>query len=164
MHTDEERRIAADGARMDTDEERRIATDGAQMHTDEETLNGITERIIGAAYKVANELGCGFMEKVYENAMAHELRKQGLHVEQQHRIQVFYDGVVVGDYVADMVVEGLVLVEIKAIKALEEIHSAQCINYLAATGMPICLLINFAKKVEVKRLAGRSAPPLRSVF
>jgi GxxExxY protein len=127
------------------------------MHTDEEILNGITERIIGAAFKVANEMGCGFMEKVYENALAHELRKAGLHVEQQRCVNVFYDGVLVGEYVADLVVEGSVLVELKAIKAVDEIHSAQCINYLAATGMPICLLINFSKKVEVKRFAGRKA-------
>jgi GxxExxY protein len=127
------------------------------MHTDDEILNKITERIIGAAYKVANKLGCGFMEKCYENALAHELRKDGLNVEQQRTIQVFYDGIVVGDYVADLVVEGVVLVELKAIKSLDEIHYAQCINYLAATGMPICLLINFSRKVEVKRFAGRGA-------
>src|SRR5215207_3450415 len=106
------------------------------MHTDEETLNGITERIIGAAFKVANELGYGFMEKVYENALAHELKKAGLQVEQQSCIHVYYDGVLVGEYIADLLVEGSVLVELKAIKALDEIHSAQCINYLAATGMP----------------------------
>ena len=127
------------------------------MHTDEEIVNRITERIIGCAYKVANKMGCGFMEKCYENALAHELRKEGLHVEQQRAIQVLYDGIVVGDYVADLVVEGKVLVELKAIKSLDEIHSAQCINYLAATGMPICLLINFSRKVEVKRFAGRGA-------
>jgi|ERR1051325_9425467 GxxExxY protein len=116
------------------------------MHTDEEIVNRITERIIGCAYKVANKMGCGFMEKCYENALAHELRKEGLHVEQQRAIQVLYDGIVVGDYVADLVVEGKVLVELKAIKSLDEIHSAQCINYLAATGMPICLLINFQER------------------
>jgi GxxExxY protein len=82
----------------------------------------------------------------------HELKKAGLSVLQQHRVEVIYDGVVVGEYVADLIVEGLVVVEIKAIKALEEIHSAQCINYLAATTLPVCLLINFAPKVQIRRL------------
>jgi GxxExxY protein len=125
------------------------------MDTDEEEINPITEKIIGAAYRVQNKLGCGFMEKVYENALAHELRKLGLSIEQQQAINVHYDGVIVGEYVADLIVEGIVLVELKAIKALEEVHLAQCINYLAATGLPVCLLINFGKKVEVKRLRGK---------
>ena len=131
------------------------------MHTDEDTdaYNRITEKIIGCAYKVANVLGCGFLEKVYENALAHELRKAGFQVQQQLAIPVLYDGVVVGDFVADLIVEGIVLVELKAVRNLDEIHSAQCINYLAATKKPICLLINFARKVEVKRFRG---PPARS--
>jgi GxxExxY protein len=133
-----------------------LATDGAQMDTDNSELNGLTERIIGAAYKVANKLGCGFMEKVYENALTHELRKLGLHVEQQKSINVLYDGVLVGEYVADLIVEGCILIELKAIKSLDEIHAAQCINYLAATRLPLCLLINFSRKVEVKRFAGKS--------
>src|SRR5690349_23035419 len=111
------------------------------MHTDEERLNQITERVIGCAYKVANELGCGFLEKVYENALAFELREAGFAVEPQHPVKVMYRGVIVGDYFADLIVEGCVLIELKAIKSLDEIHSAQCINYLAATGLPICLLI-----------------------
>ena len=129
------------------------------MHTDEETdaYNQITEKIIGCAYKVANVLGCGFLEKVYENALAHELRKVGFQVQQQLAIPVLYDGVLVGDFVADLIVEGIVLVELKAVRALDEIHSAQCINYLAATTKPICLLINFSRKVEVKRFRGPSA-------
>ena len=129
------------------------------MHTDEETdaYNQITEKIIGCAYKVANVLGCGFLEKVYENALAHELRKVGFQVQQQLAIPVLYDGVVVGDFVADLVVEGVVLVELKAVRNLDEIHSAQRINYLAATKKPICLLINFSRKVEVKRFRGPSA-------
>jgi GxxExxY protein len=121
------------------------------MHTDEESLNIVTEKIIGCAFTVANTLGCGFAEKVYENAMIHEIRKAGLFVEQQKPITVVYDGVVVGEYVADFVVEGTVLVELKSVRSLDEAHTAQCLNYLAATGMPICLLINFGKKVEVKR-------------
>jgi GxxExxY protein len=124
------------------------------MHTDEMQWNGITEQIIGAASKVANVLGCGFLEKVYENALAHELRKLGFDVKQQLPIPVLYDGVVVGDYCADLVVNGCIIVELKAIRALDEIHSAQCINYLAATKLPICLLLNFSRKVQIKRFRG----------
>jgi GxxExxY protein len=119
-----------------------------------EKLNPITEKIIGCAYAVSNTLGAGFLEKVYENALAHELRKAGLKVFQQQAIQVLYDGVVVGDYIADLLVEDCVVVELKAVKALDEIHQAQCLNYLKATGFHLCLLLNFgSRKVEVKRLA-----------
>ena len=124
------------------------------MHTDDRRFDAITERIIGCAYKVAAKLGCGFFEKVYENALAHELRKAGFNVAQQVPIKVWYDDVVVGDYVADLIVEGIVLVELKAQQSLDPVHAAQCINYLAATRFPVCLLINFAKRVEVKRFAG----------
>jgi GxxExxY protein len=115
-------------------------------------LNRITERIIGCAFAVANVLGWGFAEKVYQNALAHELRKAGLVVELEKAISVIYDGVVVGEYIADLVVEQIVLVEIKSVIGFNEAHTAQCLNYLVATAPPICLLINFGKKVEVKRL------------
>jgi GxxExxY protein len=134
-----------------------------QMNTDEhrfdeERLNAITEKVIGCVFRVANKLGCGFLEKVYENALAHELRKAGLYVEQQYRLIVRYDGVVVGDYVADLLVEGAVLLELKALKALEDVHYAQCINYLRATRLPICLLVNFGRpKVQIKRFKGAGA-------
>jgi GxxExxY protein len=121
------------------------------MHTDEEMLNQLTEKVIGCAFTVANVLGCGFAEKVYENAMVHELKKAGLMVEQQRPITVIYEGVVVGEYFADLLIEQKVLVELKSVRSLEEIHTAQCLNYLAATGIPICLLLNFGKRVEVKR-------------
>ena len=112
----------------------------------------ITEAIIGAAFDVSNTLGAGFLEKVYENALVHELRKRGWAVEQQHAIAVVYDGVVVGDYVADCVVEKRVLVELKALRSLDDIHSAQLLNYLKATDLRIGLLLNFgAPRVEVKR-------------
>jgi GxxExxY protein len=124
------------------------------MNTDEEKINSITEAIIGCAFRVHNVLGCGFAEKVYENALAHELCKAGLSIQQQIPITVRYDGVVVGDYVADLIVEGMVLVELKAVKTFDENHMAQCLNYLAATALPICLLLNFGRKVEVKRLRG----------
>ncbi len=115
--------------------------------------DAITEKIIGCAYTVANTLGSGFLEKVYENALAYELRKAGLHVVQQHAIQVRYHGVVVGDFAADLLVERCVLVELKAVSGLEQFHIAQCMNYLRATGLRVCLLINFGRpRVQVKRI------------
>lgn len=103
----------------------------------------VTEKIIGCAYTVANTLGSGFLEKVYENALAHELRKADLSVRQQTGINVYYDSIIVGDYVADLLVENEVLVELKAVKAIDNVHFAQCMNYLKATGLQVCLLINF---------------------
>ena len=115
--------------------------------------NQITEVVIGAAYKVGNTLGSGFLEKVYENALAIEIRKSGLTAVQQHPINVNYDGALVGEFVADLLVQNEVLIELKAVKALDEIHLAQCLNYLKATGLRICLLINFGNpKVEIKRV------------
>jgi len=117
-------------------------------------LDRITEKVIGCAFTVGNGLGCGFLEKVYENALAYELRKSGLLTEQQYGIEVRYDGIVVGQFFADLLVEGRVLIELKAVKALEERHLAQCLNYLKATDLKICLLINFGNpKVEIKRVA-----------
>lgn len=133
-----------------------VSTHKTPRITDESKINKITEKIIGAAYVVASKLGHGFMEKCYENALAHELRKLGLDVMTQARLHVWYDGVLVGEYVADMIVADSIIVEIKAIDTLAAIHSAQCINYLVATGLPVCLLINFGKRVDVKRLAGPS--------
>jgi len=129
-----------------------------QMHTDgrgsrQTDLNMITELIIGCAYAVQNELGCGFLEKVYENALVHACRKAGMNVEQQVATTVLFDGVVVGNYIADLIVEETVLIELKAVQALTDIHKAQCLNYLKATSLPVCLLLNFTKpRVEVKRL------------
>ncbi len=107
----------------------------------------MTDKVIGCAFTVSNSLGAGFLENVYENALAHELRKNGLKVSQQQPIPVYYDGVLVGDYYADIIVENTVLVELKVVQRLDEIHMAQCLNYLRATGMPVCLLMNFAKPI-----------------
>lgn len=116
-------------------------------------LDGITEKIIGCAYTVANDLGSGFVEKVYENALAHELRKAGLDVKQQYGIQVAYDGIIVGEFATDLLVEECVLVELKAAKALDDVHKAQCLNYLKATGLQVCLLVNFGSpRVQIKRI------------
>ncbi|MBZ8178883.1 GxxExxY protein [Oscillatoria salina] len=98
-------------------------------------------------------MGCGFLEKVYENALAHELRKTGLFVQQQQEIEVLYDGVVVGKYQADLLIEKVVLIELKAVKSLDNIHFAQCLNYLKATNLTICLLLNFGNpRVQYKRI------------
>jgi len=121
------------------------------MNADARRLNELTEQVIGCAYLVGNTLGNGFLEKVYENALAYELRKRGLAVEQQKSLKVHYDGIVVGDYVADLLVEAAVLVELKALKAFDDIHLAQCLNYLKATELKICLLINFGTpKLQIK--------------
>ncbi len=116
-------------------------------------LNPITEKIIGCAFTVSNTLGAGFLERVYENALALEIQKAGLVVVQQHPIQVWYDSVVVGEFFADLLVQDRVVVEIKAVKAFDEAHWAQCLNYLKATGLRLCLLLNFGKpRLEIKRI------------
>jgi GxxExxY protein len=117
-------------------------------------MNQITEKIIGCAFTVGNKLGCGFLEKVYENALVHELRKSGLRVKQQFEINIYYDGIIVGEYAADLLVEGCVLVELKALRTMGDKEIAQCLNYLKATKLTLCLLINFGNpRVEVKRIA-----------
>lgn len=122
------------------------------MTVDDQALNEVTRKIIGCAYAVSNELGAGFLEKVYENALAYELRKVGLKVEQQRVFQVKYKQAIVGEYVADMVVEDTVLVELKAVKAFDDIHFAICINYLKTSKRRCCLLINFGvPSIEIKR-------------
>jgi GxxExxY protein len=123
------------------------------MVHDETYYSSITEQIIGCAYKVANYLGPGFLEKVYGNAMCYEVGKCDLKVEQQFPINVIYEGIIVGEYFADMLVQDEVIVELKAVKALDQSHFAQCMNYLKGTGKKVCLLINFgAQKVEIRRV------------
>jgi len=111
----------------------------------------ITDKIIGAFYKVYNELGYGFLEKVYENAMFIELRKHGLFVEKQKNILVFYEGEMVGDYYTDLIVSEKVIIELKACESLREEHEAQLTNYLKATNIEVGLLLNFGFKPELKR-------------
>lgn len=113
----------------------------------------LTQQIIGFCYRIANTLGHGFIEKVYENALAFEFRKAKLAFAQQQKVEVFYEGERVGHYKADLIVEGQVIVEVKAIQSLSEVDVAQGLNYLRATGLPTCLLINFGQaKIEVRRL------------
>ena len=121
-----------------------------------DTLNNLSEKIIGCAFRVHNVLGCGFLEKVYENALSHELRKNSLSLEQQKPIQVIYDKVIVGDYIADILVESAVIVELKATKAINEIHKAQLLNYLNATGLNLGLLLNFGQpRLGIKRFVNK---------
>ncbi len=115
--------------------------------------DALTERVIGCAFKVQNTLGCGFLEKIYENALLHECCKAGLEVRAQYPIRVLYDQIVVGEYLADLLVDGCLLIELKAAKALDDIHLAQCLNYLKATGFKTCLLLNFGSpNLEIKRI------------
>ncbi len=116
-------------------------------------VDSITKTIIGCAYTVSNSLGCGFLEKVYENALVSELNKQGLRVRQQQLVKIWYNGVVVGDYIADLIVEDSVLIEVKTVEHLGNTQTAQCLNYLRATGIRVGLLMNFeTPRVEIKRL------------
>lgn len=104
-------------------------------------------------FKVSNTLGCGFLEKVYENALAIEISESGLKCEQQKPISVSYRGIPVGDYYADILVEGQVILEIKAAKAIDESHQAQLINYLKASGIHRGLILNFGTaKLGCKRM------------
>ena len=111
----------------------------------------LTEVVIGCAFKVHNNLGEGFLENVYENALAHELHKKDIRFTQQAPIQVIYDGKVVGDYYADLWVEERVIVEIKDVQSLHKRHEVQLVNYLTATGVDTGLLLNFGRSVQIKR-------------
>jgi len=110
-----------------------------------------TAKIIEAFYKVYNQLGYGFLEKVYENAMIIELKNMGFDIKSQHPIKVYYDNTQVGDYYADIIVDDCVIIENKAATALVEAHEAQLINYLKATNIEIGLLLNFGKEAEIRR-------------
>ena len=116
-------------------------------------INDITYAINGAVFEVNKILGPGFLEKVYENALLIELKKRGLKVESQVPIRVFYKGSAVGEYLADMLVEKKVIVELKTVETLDKIHEAQLLNYLKATGIQVGLLVNFKHlKAEIKRM------------
>jgi GxxExxY protein len=112
----------------------------------------LTEAIIGCAMKVHRTLGGGFLESVYQKSFAHELRKANLSHKCEKPIQVIYDGEVVGDFTADMLVAGTVMIENKAVQTLASAHETQLVNYLTATGIEIGLLFNFGgEKLEFKR-------------
>jgi GxxExxY protein len=111
----------------------------------------LTKEIIAGAFAVHNSLGSGFLEKVYENSLLIELRERGFDVEQQVPISVFYKNKLVGDYMADLLVNKTVILELKAVENLQVIHETQLVNYLTATGLDIGLLINFGSSAVVKR-------------
>ena len=110
--------------------------------------------MIGAIFEVANKLGAGFLEKVYERALIRELKISGLKVVSQAAFSVMYRGQSVGDYFADLLVDDVLVVELKCVEHLSHEHTAQCLNYLRASGKKLCLLVNFQKPtVEWKRIA-----------
>ena len=111
----------------------------------------LSQKIISCAYNVHNELGQGFLEKVYKNALSIELEEAGIKHEVETPLKVLYHSKVVGEYFADMIVDNKIIVEVKAVTKLNPVHEVQLVNYLKATGINVGLLINFAKSVEVKR-------------
>jgi len=113
----------------------------------------LTDKIIGVFYEVYNELGFGFLESVYENSLALVLKARGLKVEQQIPIPVWFRGQKVGDFIADLIIENAVLLELKAVRTIEQAHLAQLLNYLRATEIEVGLLLNFGNRPEFKRLA-----------
>ena len=119
----------------------------------------LSDRVLACAIAVHKKLGIGFLEKVYENALMIELKKAGLFAEQQKPTPIYYERELVGDYVADIIVENTLIVELKAISAFSSEHSACCMNYLRATELPVCLLLNFGKTtLQIKRFVGESYP------
>ena len=118
-----------------------------------EEIEKLANLVIGCAITVAKELRPGYLERVYENALFHELRKNGLAVEKQVYMDVFYDGVMVGQFVADMVVSGELMLELKAVSDITSAHIAQALNYLTTTDNRLCLILNFGTpKLGIKRV------------
>jgi GxxExxY protein len=120
---------------------------------DSEYLDSLTERVLGAVFEVSNALGAGFLEKVYERALLRELSLRAIRTAAQVPFAVTYKGQIVGEYYADILVEDMLVVELKCVEHLAKEHIAQCLNYLHASGGSVCLLVNFQKpKVEWKRI------------
>lgn len=119
-----------------------------------QSANALMEKVIGAVFEVSNTLGVGFLEKVYERALVRELTLRGVKAVAQIGLTVRYKGDEVGDYYADILVEDLLMVELKCVERLSQEHTAQCLNYLRASGLGLCLLVNFQRpQVEYKRIA-----------
>lgn len=122
-----------------------------RMNTD--ILADLTERVLAAVFEVSNTLGAGFLEKVYERALLRELGLRGIKATGQVSLAVTYKGKAVGEYFADILVEDVLVVELKCVDRLANEHVAQCLNYLRAPGLGVCLLVNLQKpKVEWKRI------------
>ncbi|MCK4956250.1 MAG: GxxExxY protein [Candidatus Cloacimonetes bacterium] len=111
----------------------------------------LSEKIIGCFYNVFNELGFGFLESVYENALMIELNKININAIRQQPIEVLYKGQIVGDFRADIIVDNKIIIELKAVSKLSSIHEVQLVNYLKATEIKIGLLVNFGEKLEFRR-------------
>ena len=112
----------------------------------------VTETIIGCAYRVYNKMGFGFVESVYEKCLLIELRKAGLNTESQKPITVYYESEIIGAFVADIIVNDAIILELKSVRRIIKAHEVQLVNYLVATGKPVGLILNFGeKKVEIKR-------------
>lgn len=124
------------------------------MKTDERGyFDALTEQVLGAVFEVSNTLGAGFLEKVYQRALLVELRLRGVRAAGEVPFPVLYKGQVVGEYFADIIAENAEAVELKCVERLANEHTAQCLNYLRASGLTLCLLVNFQKsKVEWKRV------------
>ena len=118
-----------------------------------DSFDSLTERVLAAVFEVANALGAGFLEKVYERALLRELGLRGIRVAAQASFAVTYKGHYVGEYFADILVVDVLVIELKCVERLSNEHTAQCLNYLRASGRTLCLLVNFQKpKVEWKRI------------
>jgi len=130
------------------------------MNADERgSFDALTETVLGAIFEVANTLGAGFLEKVYQRALLKELGIRGLQTVSQASFRVMYKSECVGEYFADILVDNVLLVELKCVERLANEHTAQCLNYLRASGRTLCLLVNFQKPtVEWKRIVHRFLP------
>ena len=123
------------------------------MNADNTDLNSLSEKVLGAVFEVSNTLGAGFLEKVYQRALLRELRLRGICATTEASFAVTYKGHRVGEYFADLLVEGDLVVELKCAERLTNEHVAQCLNYLRASGLTLCLLVNFQKpQVEWRRI------------
>lgn len=120
----------------------------------------LTSEIIDGFYTVYNKLGFGFLEKIYERALKIELENKGLNVKIQKPIKVYYNEIIIGDYYADLIVNNIVIVELKAVKTLAEAHGLQLINYLKATNLEVGLLLNFGKKAQIQRKIFTNKKPM----
>src|ERR1017187_556450 len=120
---------------------------------DQQEYEALTERVLGAVFEVSNTLGAGFLEKVYERALVRELGLRGIRTAVQAPLAVSYKGYAVGEYFVDILVEDVLMVELKCVERLANEHTAQCLNYLRASGLNVCLLVNFQRaKVEWRRI------------
>src|ERR1035438_2025437 len=146
---------------MNTDkqEQRRTRANSSEKHRpglaryhlalDQQEYEALTEAVLGAVFEVSNSLGAGFLEKVYERALVRELGLRGIRTEVQAPLTVSYKGYAVGEYFVDILVEDVLMVELKCVERLGNEHTAQCLNYLRASGLGVCLLVNFQRaKVE----------------